>query len=231
MTAGRSEAAAAGRAGRLKDVGNVLLIMALLCGLAHGQDPASVISGFQRRYASIDSIKGTFEQTFRAPGIEQVESGEFWLKRPGLMRWAYRRPEEKLFVADGRESFLYVPEDRQVTIQPLSAADLRNTPFDFLLGRADIGKSFRLSKETDFRPAFERTALVRLTPLRPGGEYASLTLEIDSRTFELKRLVVREAGGNSSEFVFRHTSTDGQLDRKLFQFKVPKGVEIIRFDQ
>lgn len=228
MIANQSEARVARRR---KGVACALLILAFFCGPVHGQDPASVISGFQRRYASIDAIKGSFEQTFRAPGIEQVESGEFWLKRPGLMRWAYRRPEEKLFVADGRESFLYIPEDRQVTIQPLTAADLRNTPFDFLLGRADIAKSFRMSKETEFNPIFERSAMVRLTPLRPGGEYAFLTLEIDAGTFELRRLVVRETGGNASEFVFRNIAANVKMDDKLFQFKVPKGVEIVRFDQ
>ena len=104
-------------------------------------DLETVAEGLQQRYASAETMSGSFQQTYRAPGIEQVESGVFRMKRPGLMRWEYRQPEAKLFVADGREAFLYVPLDRQVTIQSFSASDMRGTPLEFLLGGTNIRRA------------------------------------------------------------------------------------------
>jgi outer membrane lipoprotein carrier protein len=191
-------------------------------------DLEDAIAGLQRRYASVDTVTGNFQQTYRAPGIEQVESGVFWLKKPGLMRWEYRRPEEKLFVADGRESFHYVPQDRQVYIQAFSASDLHDTPMEFLLGAADIQKSFTVSWEKEFKRKSEHTYLIRLTPRTYEAEYSFLVLEFDQKTWELQRVLIREASGNTSEFVLTGVTTNVKIENSMFKFKPPKGVEVIR---
>ena len=189
-----------------------------------------VISGLQRRYASVETVRGDFLQTYRAPGISQEESGEFWLKKPGVMRWEYRSPEEQIFVADGTESLLYVPKDRQVTVQPFSAADLHSTPLEFLLGSGNISRSCTTSWETEFKPKAERTLLIRLTPRKAQGEYSFLVLELDSQTFDLRRIAIREPGGSTTEFFLTNVATNEKLDKKLFQFKIPKGIEVIRLN-
>jgi outer membrane lipoprotein carrier protein len=187
-----------------------------------------VVEGLQRRYASVDSLTGDFQQTYRAPGIEQVESGVFWLKKPGFMRWECRRPEEKLFVADGKESFHYVSQDRQVYVQPFSASDLYSTPLEFLLGAKNIRESFTVSWETEFKPKSGHTYLIRLTPRRPDAVYSFLVLELDQETWDIRRLLIRESGGNTSEFLFTDVATDVKIENSKFRFKPPKGVEVIR---
>jgi outer membrane lipoprotein carrier protein len=193
-------------------------------------DLDALVDGLQRRYASVETVTGVFQQTYHAPGIDQVESGVFRMKRPGLMRWEYRRPEEKLFIADGREAFLYVPLDSQVTVQPFSASDIRGTPLDLLLGGAEIRKSFAVSWEQQMKPAAEQTALIRLTPRRGEGEYEFLVLEIDPKSFDLRRIVIREHGGNTSEFQLTDIKVNVKMGNKEFQFKIPKGVEVVRLD-
>src|SRR5512136_131267 len=56
-------------------------------------DVDSAVAGLQKRYASVETVTGSFRQTFRAPGIDQVESGVFRMKKPCMMRWEYRQPE------------------------------------------------------------------------------------------------------------------------------------------
>jgi outer membrane lipoprotein carrier protein len=207
----------------------IVLLFPCVCCVVPSQaaDIESVVAGLQRRYGSVDTMAGSFQQTYRAPGIDQVESGVFWLKKPGLMRWEYRGTEEKLFVADGRETYLYVPADRQVTVQAFSAAEMHNTPLEFLLGSVDINRSFAVSWETGIRPKFVGTFLVRLTPRRSEAEYAYLALELDQKTYDLKRIVIRELAGNTSEFVFADLKTNVKVEDSLFKFKAPKGVETI----
>jgi outer membrane lipoprotein carrier protein len=207
----------------------IIFLLVCVCCInpAHTADIESVVAGLQRRYGSISTMTGSFRQTYRAPGIDQVESGVFWLKKPGLMRWEYRVPEEKLFVADGREAYLYVPADRQVTVQAFSAAEMHNTPLEFLLGSVEINRSFAVSWETGTKPEFEGTFLVRLTPRRSDVGYSYLVLELDQKAYDLKRIIICEPGGNTSEFVFADLKTNAKVDGSLFKFKAPKGVETI----
>jgi outer membrane lipoprotein carrier protein len=198
---------------------------------AYPQSLAEAVTGLQNRYKSVETVSGNFQQTYRAQGMDEVKSGVFWLKRPAFMRWEYRSPEEELFVADGRESFDYVPQDRQVTIQPLSAADLHNTPLEFLLGAGNIDKSFTVSWETEFKSKVERTLVIRLTPRASNASYRFLVLELDQATFDIRRIAMRERMGATMEFLLSNVAVNMKIDKKQFQFKTPKGVEEIRLDE
>jgi len=191
-------------------------------------DFVEALSGMERRYAAADNVAGNFSQTYRASGITQEETGIFQLKRPGLMRWEYRTPEEKLFIADGKDCFFYVPRDRQVTTYPLAPADLARTPFAFLLGGGNVRRDYSASAETEFKPAFSDTVLFRLTPVHNNGEYRFVTLELDAKTFDIRRVVIREQIGGTMEYFLTNMVLNQKLNDRNFQFRPPRGVEIIR---
>jgi outer membrane lipoprotein carrier protein len=209
-----------------------LFIVPLLCSNSgYTTDLATVVAGLQHRYESAETVSGNFQQTYRAQGMDQMKSGVFWLKKPALMRWEYRNPEEELFIADGRDSYDYVPQDHQVTIQPLSASDLHNTPLEFLLGAGNIGKDFTASWETEFKPKDKDTVLIHLMPRVNNVAYRFLVLELDQATFDVRGIVIRELAGNTMEFRLSSVAINVKIDKKQFQFKRPKGVEIIRLDE
>lgn len=210
---------------------SVLLTLLLLCAPAAAEDFDAALSGMERRYAATDTAAGSFRQIYRAPGMTQEESGVFQLKRPGLMRWEYRTPEEKLFVADGKDCFLYAPRDRQVTTHPLTPADLARTPFAFLLGGGNVRRDYSASAETEFKPAFPDTIFLRLAPVRDNGEYRFVTLELDAKTFDIRRVVIREQSGNTSEFLLADIVLNQKMNDRSFQFKPPRGVEIVRVQE
>jgi outer membrane lipoprotein carrier protein len=210
------------------------IALSLLLGMSaavYGADPVMMASGLEKRYASVETAGGSFRQTYRAPGMEQEESGSFVLKKPGLMRWEYKVPEEKLFVADGRECFLYVPVDRQVTVYPLTASDVHSTPLAFLLGGGNITKNFSISSESEYRQASDHTSLIRLKPLKYEEEYLFLVLELDASSFDIRRVVIREHSGNTSEFFLTNVTTNIKVNSRDFQFKPPKGVEVVRLNK
>jgi|WetSurMetagenome_2_1015567.scaffolds.fasta_scaffold25876_3 outer membrane lipoprotein carrier protein len=193
-------------------------------------DLPDVIAGLQKRYASVETVKGNFQQSYRAPGIQREQTGEFCLRKPGLMHWEYKTPEPQLFVADGKRSFLYVPGDRQVTIQPLSPADLHNTPLSFLLGSGDINKTFFVAWETATKAKLENTFVIRLVPRKPQSDFSYLVLELDQKSYDLRRIVMKEPSGSTSEFILSNVAVNTKLDNNIFHFKTPKGVEEIRLN-
>ncbi len=207
----------------------VFCIVCLFAPLVLAADLGAIVQGMQRRYSSVSTIKANFQQMYKAPGIEQVESGVFWLKKPGLMRWEYQKPEEKLFIADGNETFLFVPKDKQVTVQPFSISDMHSTPLKFLLGAGEISKNYNVSLESELKPKFENTVLLRLTPRKAEAEYSFLVLELNKYNYEIQSLAIREHGGDTSRFTFTDIAVNVKVDNKNFRFKAPKGVEEVRF--
>jgi outer membrane lipoprotein carrier protein len=209
-----------------------LLFCSLLlapCFLVYASDAEEALAAMQRRYASVETISGSFRLTYSDFGIEQVESGEFWLKKPAFMRWEYRHPEEKLFIADGRETFFYEPLDRHVTVQSFTAEELLSTPLTFLLGSKDIGESFVIEPEYDLDPESEGTQIVRLIP-KSEMEYTFLVLEIDEASSDLRRLVIRELAGNTLEYLFTDLETNAKVSDKKFSFEFPDDVEVHRLE-
>lgn len=191
----------------------------------------AAVAGLQKRYALVESIGADFRQIYRAPGIEQTESGTLVMKKPGFMRWEYRAPEVKLFIADGRETYLYTPEDRQVLIRRFSAAELHSTPLQFLLGQGDIRQSFEAAWERDPGPNADGAFVLRFTPRAAEADYAYVVIECDARSFDMRRIVIRERTGNTSDFALSNLKTNMKVDNKQFQFKLPKGVEVVRLDE
>ena len=210
---------------------SVFVLFLMICVCAAAADFDEALSGMERRYAAANTAAGSFKQIYRAPGMIQEETGVFQLKRPGLMRWEYRTPEEKLFVADGKDCFIYSPVDRQVTIYPLTPADLARTPIAFLLGGGNIRSDYSAAAETEFKPTFSDTVLLRLTPVRNNEEYAFVTLELDAKTFDIRRVIIRERSGNTSEFLLTDIVLNQKMNDRDFQFKPPRGAEIVRVQE
>jgi outer membrane lipoprotein carrier protein len=189
------------------------------------------IVGLQRRYASVDTVTADFVQTYQAPGMNQTESGTLWMKKPGLMYWEYHVPETKFFYADGRRTYLYVPEDRQVMVRSYTDEDIRSTPLEFLLGKGEILRSFSALQETEIRAAAGDTVMVRLVPKAPDADYSYLVLEVDKRTFDLRRMAIRERTGNLSEFAFTGMRTNVKISDGRFKFKIPGDVDVIELNE
>ena len=208
-----------------------ILFLMFCSATATAADFDEALSGMELRYASADTAVGNFKQIYRVPGITQEETGVFKLKRPGLMRWEYRTPEEKLFIADGKECFLYMPIDRQVTIYPLTPADLARTPLAFLLGGGNVRRDYTASEETEYKPAFPDTVMPRLIPVQDNGEYTFVVLELDAKTFDIRRVIIRERNGNTSEFFLSDIVLNQKTNDRDFRFRPPRGVEIIRVQE
>jgi outer membrane lipoprotein-sorting protein len=105
---------------------------------------------------------------------------------------------------------------------------MRNTPLKFLLGGGDISGSFSIAWEPEPGSTDESSLRMRLTPRQSETGYSFLVLELDPATHDLRRIVIHEPAGNTSEFLFTDLKTNAKVENKHFQFKIPKGAEVIR---
>lgn len=191
---------------------------------AASEGPAEAIARrIDRRHQALGDLTASFVQTYRSGLMQRqvVESGVVSIKRPGRMRWEYRKPEKKLFVADGKTFYFYVPADRQVIVQKPGGE--RGIPALLLAGRGSILTEFTVALEKTAKSGVTR---LRLTPRKPDPEVETVYLEVDSAD-RVRTIEVLDPQGNQSRFVFDDIRENRGLRDGLFQFRIPQGVEVV----
>lgn len=182
----------------------------------------------QARYDAITDFSADFVQTYRGGVLRKTttESGTVAIKKPGRMRWTYTRPEDKLFVADGRKMYIYVPADRQVIVRDMPAGDEAAIPVLFLVGKGQLARDFEAAY-ADVPGAPAGSVALKLTPRTPQRDYESITLVVEARTLQLRMLVARDSQGGTSTFTFRNLKENVGLPDKMFSFVIPRGADVI----
>ena len=177
----------------------------------------------EARHRGLTDLTARFVQSYRSGvlGREVTERGTLSLKPPGRMLWEYREPERKTFVSDGRRFYFYVPAEKQVIVR--EQADLRGVPALLLAGRGDLLAQFSVTLGEGAAPGLRRLVLV---PRKPDPELEQAVLDVDT-TDRIHGIVVLDTQGNRSRFRFDDIRENVGLRDRVFQFQVPRGVEVI----
>ena len=188
-----------------------------------------VLSGIERHYNSLGTIRLEFAQTVEYAGRPSLhERGTLSLRRPKKMRWDYREPAGKLLVGDGDVLHMYNPRTNQVRLVRLDESGDLRAPLSFLLGRLNFRRQFG-------NPRFETIDGVRTVvgDGRPGKDsYDRVEFTYDPETLSLKRLrVIGREGTFTTTFAFADEERNVQLDESLFIFEPPAGADVLQLHQ
>jgi outer membrane lipoprotein carrier protein len=214
-------------AGRI--VATALLFLAMAVPRAVETTAPELASALQRKYDAIKDFSADFVHAY-AGGVlrkQLTERGKLLVKKPGKMRWEYTSPEQKLFVSDGVKLYSYIPQDKQVIVASVPAADDATTPTLFLAGKGNLTRDFTpaLVELPAGMPAGSRA--LKLVPKTPQREYEWLTLIVDPGTLAIRGLVTVDGQGGTSTFSFTNLKENISAADKEFTFKIPRGVDIV----
>ncbi len=201
---------------------------AALPGADQPPAPADALSEARLLSAALGSVTGlvaSFTQTVESAALPspQVERGTVYLLRPGRMRFEYEEPKGKLAIADGRRTYLYLPEEHQALVGPLDAQGTRNGVSLLLRDRIDIVGEFAISWGEPVDRGAPRPLM--LTPRLPNVEYRSLLIETGPEHL-IRTLAVVDPLGNRVTYRFSRLKQTASLDPSLFRFTPPEGVEL-----
>jgi outer membrane lipoprotein carrier protein len=202
--------------------------LALWCALA-AADPTldTLLHSVENRYNHSQSLTLHFSQSYRAPKrAEQTETGVLTLRKPGRMRWEYASPAGKLFVSDGKDVYLYLPDANRVQHSKFKESEDWRAPLGFLLGKLNFYKEFR---KFNLRPEGE-DRWIDAEPNSDALPYSRVEFLIapDAR---IRRLRVYGQDRSVMDFAFEQEKLGIPVDGKLFSFKPPVGVEMVEGEQ
>ncbi|MFQ5656191.1 MAG: outer membrane lipoprotein chaperone LolA [Candidatus Methylomirabilales bacterium] len=204
-------------------IGTQVLALSLL-GVLLTPQGQTVVGRIQIFYEGTRDLTGRFHQRLElAMGHVEEAWGAFYLKRPGMMRWEYERPERRLVVTDGSTLWAYTPTDGQVIVQDLKDA-VTSVPFDFLMGAGRLTDQFVL-KEVTVRGECYRLVL---TPRQPDPLLREMEMEVEAASLFIRSLALLDSFGNRTVISFSDLLVNSELPADLFSFVPPPGVKILR---
>jgi outer membrane lipoprotein carrier protein len=199
----------------------------LLALLLLFQGLPDLIDGVARSFAQMNDYSSDFVQISKdALNRKQEATGHLYLKRSRMARWEYTRPDEQLFVSDGKMVYFYVPADKQVNKETVKDTFDDRMPLMFLLGRSNLQNEFKEFELLNTKPFLAGTKVVRMTPKRK-TDLKELIMEVDPQNSQIRRLVLDHNDGSRSEFIFSNIRINTGLKPSLFDFKVPAGVQVV----
>ncbi len=207
--------------GRIASVGVLILLSAAPATPASDADLARLLKGIEQRYNSAKSLQGAFNESYSVNGRQRPsESGTLTLRKPGRMRWDYQNPPGKLFLSDGKQVYLYTPQDRKVERMKLKESEDYRAPLAFLLGKLDFSREFQ---DFEWKPAgidYDLTAKARNQNL----PYDRVEMMVTPQ-YQIRRLVVTGQDGSLLTFLFDHEKVNPAVDNAIFRFRMPEGAK------
>lgn len=181
----------------------------------------------ETKLRSLRSIQAKFEQVYYSSTVSTPlrEKGNFYFKKPDLMKWEYKDPEERTYLL--KEGFFleYIPEDNQIIKYDLSREEHEPEILSILSGQKGIVDNYSV-EFSPFPTKNSKALQLKLTPKQEDAD-TFILLEIDEKTWLIQKAIFFDWAGNKMEYRFSKIKTNVRLAKDVFELKAPPGVEII----
>lgn len=197
---------------------------------AKTRDTAAVVSGIQKKYASINDLSSRFTQVTRIKDLDEriASSGRVWFKKPGMMKWQYEEPWKDTIVSDGKKVWYFDSRENQVTEMELESAWA-----DSLGSYTVISILEDLDRLFDVRPgagSAEERGNVLLDLKQKNQEHSKqVTIAVDPRTYMLREIIIRDIFGNTTIITLGPAEVNLGIADSFFAFRKPKGAGTVTF--
>jgi len=186
-------------------------------------DLSKIVAGVEKRYNSPKTMELLFEHTVTGPGrMGTRESGTLYLSKPGRMQWVYQKPAGKFFLSDSKFVYFYNPGTKTVEKSKFKESDDMRVPLAFLMGRLDFKRDFR---QIEHRIEGSNSYLIA-TLKSDNASFKQVEFRV-TPAFEITYLKIAGLDQSVNEFQLSGQKINPGLDKKLFQFSLPAGAQLV----
>jgi outer membrane lipoprotein carrier protein len=206
--------------------GIIFYLILFLSGFS--QNAADITRQTEQKLRSLASFQAEFKQVYYSSSVSTplTEYGAVYYKQPGLMKWAYTEPEEKIVLLTENKIQYYFPEDNQLLIQDTTEEEQGDNIMSLLTGKTHILQDYD-AETSEENAAGNKSYHIKLIPKYDDIENFIL-LDIDKESLFIIKATFFDWAGNKQEFIFSRIQINKDLPEKTFNLVVPEDVEIIK---
>ncbi len=199
-----------------------LTLLALVALPLRAATPGEARSRMEAFAEGLHSVSARFSQSVTDANGRQGEesSGTLALEAPRQFRWETTTPWQQTIVADGRRVWVYEPDLQQVSVRDQGAAEA-HSPLTVLTDLGQLDAQFTTSEAG----SHDGLAWLRLVPMAAEPEFEYAELGFDDTT--LRRMLFRDALGNTTRIAFSDWKRNPALPPGTFRFTPPEGVDVV----
>jgi outer membrane lipoprotein-sorting protein len=208
----------------------LLLLGVILLGsfVWAGNDLDSILKKMDKRQRGMKDLKASFTQEKILELLEEklISQGKMKYKKPDKMSWEYFKPDPLLMIIKGKRMWLYYPDMKVAEKYDLARA---GATLGLFVG---FGKSMEyLKKNYQIRLLEKKKNFCSLELIPRRGEelrYVSrIMLWIDTKEYWPVKTKIYEPNGDTTWIEFKNIKINTKIPDSEFEFKVPKGVEVV----
>lgn len=198
------------------------IVLAALLGFSASVFSQTAEELLQIKLNDIHSMTAQFKQVVKAKQrVVTRSTGTMALERPGRFRWQTKEPMEQLMIADGKKIWVYDTDLEQVTVKKQEKG-LGGTAALFLSGYDDtVTRDFTViqSGSTDH-------LIFDLKSKSAKANFQKIKLVFHNNL--LTNMELYDQLGQVTSVQLSHAKLNPALSTALFQFKPPKGVDVVQ---
>ena len=181
-----------------------LIALTLLFALPASAQDARELARISAYLNAIDTLTGSFVQV-DPDGV--LSEGQFYMKRPGRIRFEYNEPNPALVVADG--FWVGVVDKRYDSVDRYPLSD---TPLNLILK-----ENVNLAEEGAVTGIERREGQMRVTATDPSHpERGSIILVFTDNPLELRQWIVEDSQGGLTTVALSETRRNVEVENALF---------------
>jgi len=211
-------------------------------GFAQSVD--EIVDKVQATYEHTSDLEATFLQESLIKTMDTIEKseGKVYIKKPGKMRWDYKKPRKQEIVIEGKTIWIYKPDEKQVLKTPFSDNPQNKTPAGFLSGVGRLKDDFKIRLHNPPSPPYppltkggigggkggqEGIFTLELIPKGIKSNIEKIFLEVNPEDYTIRSFSLFDIYGNKTTVTLKNIKTNKGLKDSTFHFKVPEGVKVI----
>ena len=202
-----------------KAVVALYIIFSILQTSLYAQENA-VIAALKKKYNEKTSLELTFDLDifWKVREKHDKKSGSLHLMPGDKFRLAIGSTE---WISDGHTYWQYNEKTSQVIIKNLLDIDLSMHPSQTIL--TYLGHSYKVKSDDEKQTVLTWSA----TDPDQKKTHKKTTLWVNKKNNTIDKVCAVDKNGNKSTYTFKKTKTGVQFPLTLFEFEVPKGVDIL----
>ena len=187
------------------------------------KEPDDSIEKIQKAYENIRDMKGSFTQKNIIKDLNKTDTykGEFFIKQPLKMKWLYTGKAAQDIYISNDTVMIYKTGDKQAYKGKFDKKTYGQTPVALLGGFGNIRQEFIISGSGNS---------LLLKPKSPLGNVTSISITLSEDDFPIKSFTIRDGRSNVIEIVLKDIRTNTGLKDSLFEFQLPKGVNVYEYN-